>query len=83
MRTAKLRLMTITTSTMDLIKTLSRLLSEAIKQSYLLRSKHGGMLRPPSLLTLNHTMIELTTLQTVLEIGMLAFLGALAFILWE
>jgi hypothetical protein len=41
------------------------------------------MLRRPSLLTLNHHMIELTTIQTVLELGMLAFLGALAFVLWE
>ena len=51
--------------------------------AYWQRSKHGGMLRRPSLLTLNHTMIELTTLQTVLEIGMLAFLAGLALILWE
>ncbi len=28
-------------------------------------------------------MIELTTIQTILEVGMLAFLGTLAFILWE
>ena len=48
-----------------------------------LRIEHGGMLRPPSLSTLNHTMIELTTIQTILELGMLAFLGTLAFILWE
>jgi hypothetical protein len=49
-----------------------------------LRSKHGGMLRRPSLLTLNHTnMIEITTLQTLLELAMMLFLGALALILWE
>jgi hypothetical protein len=42
------------------------------------------MLRRPSLLTLNHTtMIEITTLQTLLELAMMLFLGALALILWE
>jgi len=28
-------------------------------------------------------MIELTTIQTILELGMLAFLGTLALILWD
>ena len=51
--------------------------------AYWQRSKHGGIFRGPSLLILNHTMIEPTTLQTVLELAMMAFLGILAFILWE
>ena len=29
------------------------------------------------------TMIEPTTIQTILELAMLAFLGTLAFILWD
>jgi hypothetical protein len=31
----------------------------------------------------NQTMIDPTTLQTILEIGMVCFLGALALILWD
>lgn len=44
----------------------------------------GGRFGVPPFQPLTTTnMIEPTTLQTALEIGMLAFLGALAFILWE
>jgi drug/metabolite transporter (DMT)-like permease len=31
----------------------------------------------------NHTMIEPSTIQTLLEVAMLAFLGTLAILLWD